>query len=144
MFLVTKGTLRDAQHSVRQVLRLGAVTPVCTQALRLEPHHVISNHTGLPLQLMHFQPDSMQETYRRKAGGAVEVGGSTTPSGLPRAPPAGPSGQPGLKGAVHEPDVDWTSVLDLPAGATSLGRCLCCMVIVCWAGGPAQSQCGSN
>ena len=85
------------------------------QALRLEPHHVVSNHTGIPLQMMHFQPRNMKASLAR---GAVEVNRATTASGLPRASATGPSGQPGLKGAVHEPDVDWTSVLDLPAGAS--------------------------
>ena len=102
------------------ICRSSDVQHLALQALRLEPHHVVSNHTGIPLQLMHFHPDSMQETYGHKAGGTVKISRSTTPSGLPQARPAGPSGQPGLKGAVHEANVDWTSVLDLPAGSAGI------------------------
>ena len=113
----------------RKVLCLQAsrmVTPAsyALQVLQLEPHRLISNYTGIPLQLMHC-PERAKDSFRNKAGGGLELGGGdTTPSGLPRASPSGPQGQPGLKGAVHDPNVDWTSVLDLPAGEPRPGGML--------------------
>ena len=91
------------------------------QALRLEPYLVISNQTGIPLQLMQPRRGAVQQSF---AGVAPS---QATHDGLPRAgvPPAGrPSfgqGPPpqGLRSAISAQDADYTSTLDLPTGAQS-------------------------
>ena len=45
------------------------------QVLRLEPHIMISNRTGIPLQVMHFN-QQMQQTFDDQAGGATHPRGS--------------------------------------------------------------------
>ncbi|KAK9819963.1 hypothetical protein WJX72_004515 [[Myrmecia] bisecta] len=86
-----------------------------TLALRLEPHIVISNCTGIPLQLMQYRSDYVTETLSEKARGVQPASGT----GLPRA--TGQQGQPpGLKSVSSDPSVDWTSCMDLPAGAVGL------------------------
>ena len=88
------------------------------QALRLEPYLVISNQTGIPLQLM--QPRGVQHFF------SGVVPSRATRDGLPRAgvPPAGRSsftgqGAPsGLPAAISAPDADYTSTVDLPTGDT--------------------------
>ena len=49
--------------------------PGCAQVLRLEPHILFSNRTGIPLQLMHFN-EGMQQTFDDKAGGATHPNGA--------------------------------------------------------------------
>ena len=91
------------------------------QALRLEPYLVISNQTGIPLQLMQPRRGAVQQSF---AGVAPS---RATSDGLPRAgvPPAGrPSfgqGPPpqGLRSAISAQDADYTSTLDLPTGVQS-------------------------
>lgn len=79
------------------------------QALRLEPQLVISNQTGIPLQLMQLH----RGRFSQSTAGVTP--NPATFSGLPRAsvPPAG-KGAPGLRAAVASPDADPTSTLDLP------------------------------
>ena len=91
------------------------------QALRLEPYLVISNQTGIPLQLMQPRRGAVQQSF---AGVAPS---QATRDGLPRAgvPPAGRQsfghGPPpqGLRSAISAQDADHTSTLDLPTGAQS-------------------------
>ena len=88
------------------------------QALRLEPYLVISNQTGVPLQLMQPRRGKIQQSF------AGVVPSRPTADGLPRAgvPPAGRSftgqgGLPeGLSSAISTPKADYTSTVDLPTG----------------------------
>ena len=97
------------------------MSKISLQALRLEPYLVISNQTGIPLQLMQPRRGAVQQSF---AGIAPS---QATRDGLPRAgvPPAGrPSfgqGPPpqGLRSAISAQDADYTSTLDLPTGARS-------------------------
>ncbi len=89
------------------------------QALRLEPYLVISNQTGVPLQLMQPRRGTVQQSF------AGIVPSRATRDGLPRVgiPPAGRSytGQgpapEGLRTAISAADADYTSTVDLPTGA---------------------------
>ena len=86
------------------------------QALRLEPYLVISNQTGVPLQLMQPRRGTVQQSF------AGIVPSRATRDGLPRVgiPPAGRSytGQgpapEGLRTAISAADADYTSTVDLP------------------------------
>jgi len=78
---------------------------VCVQVLRLEPHCVISNRTGTPLQIMHFNTGNKVQRLGGKATG-VQPSRGQQPQ---RAPP-------GLKGVVANPQQDWTSCIDVPTG----------------------------
>lgn len=88
------------------------------QALRLEPYLVISNQTGIPLQLMQPRRGTVHHSF------AGMMPSSATRDGLPRAgvPPAGRSytgqGTPpeGLRSAISAPGADYTSTVDLPTG----------------------------
>lgn len=88
------------------------------QALRLEPYLVISNQTGVPLQLMQPRRGTIQQSF------AGVVPSRATGDGLPRVgvPPAGRSftgqgGLPeGLTSAISAPQADYTSTVDLPTG----------------------------
>ncbi len=75
------------------------------QVLRLEPHCVISNRTGTPLQIMHFNAGNKVQQLGGKATG-VQPSRGQQPQ---RAPP-------GLKGVVANPQQDWTSCIDVPTG----------------------------
>lgn len=75
------------------------------QVLRLEPRSVISNHTGTPLQIMHYSSGNKVQRLGDKATG---VQPSRTQQ--PQSPP------PGLKGVVANPQQDWTSCIDIPTG----------------------------
>ena len=90
------------------------------QVMRLESHCVVSNRTGIPLQLMQWRSDALWETFDDKAGGGTLVKDSK--GGLPRATSQTPA-QPGFKAAVNDPAVDWTSYIDLPPGAQQPGLC---------------------
>ena len=46
---------------------------VHAQVLRLEPHVVVSNLAGVPLQLLHFRDAEMSETFDDQAGGATHA-----------------------------------------------------------------------
>ncbi|KAL0043252.1 hypothetical protein WJX82_004252 [Trebouxia sp. C0006] len=74
--------------------------------LRLEPHCVVSNRTGTPLQIMHFNTGNKVQRLGGKATG-VQPSWGQQPQ---RAPP-------GLKGVVAKPQQDWTSCIDVPTGA---------------------------
>ncbi len=84
--------------------------------MRLEPYLVITNQTGIPLQLM--QPRGIQQSF------SSVFPARATRDGLPRAgvPLAGISsfswqGPPsGLTAAISAPDADYTSTVDLPTG----------------------------
>lgn len=97
------------------------LTPT-VQALRLEPYLVISNQTGVPLQLMQPRGGAFQQSF------AGVVPSRATRDGLPRvgAPPAGRSytgqGSPpeGLRTAISAANADYTSTVDLPTGASTL------------------------
>ncbi len=93
----------------------------CMQVLRLEPHCVISNRTGTPLQIMHFNTSNKVQRLGGKATG-VQPSRGQQPQ---RAPP-------GLKGVVANPQQDWTSCIDVPAGmlcnqspCTPVCQCYC-------------------
>ncbi|DBB13383.1 TPA: hypothetical protein ACH3X3_005116 [Trebouxia sp. C0006] len=75
------------------------------QVLRLEPHCVVSNRTGTPLQIMHFNTGNKVQRLGGKATG-VQPSWGQQPQ---RAPP-------GLKGVVAKPQQDWTSCIDVPTG----------------------------
>ncbi|KAK9815130.1 hypothetical protein WJX73_008307 [Symbiochloris irregularis] len=77
-----------------------------TMALHLEQYIMISNYTGVPLQLKQYSDRQSEQPGRQ----AVALG-------LPRASPSAPRGQPGLKEAAYDPNVDHTQALELPAGA---------------------------
>ena len=117
---------------------------VWMQALRLEPHMVISNQTGIPLQLMQLRPGAYDES------GADVTAQPATLAGLPRAalPPPGRNGQlrapsqPGLRAANRGAPASttrppWTSPLVradflLPL-TTLLGQQhLHCALVICY------------
>ncbi|DBB13379.1 TPA: hypothetical protein ACH3X3_005112 [Trebouxia sp. C0006] len=77
-----------------------------TMVLRLEPHCVIFNCTGTPLQIMHFNTSNKVQRLGGKATG-VQPSRGQQPQ---RAPPV-------LKGVVANPQQDWTSCIDVPTGA---------------------------
>ena len=90
--------------------------PFLRQALRLDPHIVITNRTGVPLQLMEPRPNAQSEGI----GGAFPE--PHTPSGMPRTrgPASGQQSPPqGLRALVSEPGTDWASCVGLPPGALS-------------------------
>ena len=62
-----------------------------------------------------------------RAGGGTMVSGSTR-GGLPRASPQTPP-QPGLRAAIRDPTVDWTSCMDLPPGQAPLQACPCTHIV---------------
>ena len=76
--------------------------------LRLEPHVVISNRTGTPLQIMHHSPATRLQRLGNKATG-VQPAQSQQPQRTP----------PGLKGVVANPQQDWTSCIDIPIGTST-------------------------
>ena len=88
------------------------------QALRLQPYLVISNQTGVPLQLMQPRRGEVQQS------SAGVVPSRATGDGLPGVgvPPGGRSftGQGGLPegptSAISAPKADYTSTVDLPTG----------------------------
>ena len=84
------------------------------QVLRLEPHCVISNRTGMPLQIMHHSPSNKLQRLGDKASG-VQPSQGQQPSRTP----------PGLKGVVADPRQDWTSCMDVPAGTLTPLPCAC-------------------
>ena len=75
------------------------------QVLRLEPHCLVSNRTGIPLQLMHYSSSSSVQRMGNKATGVQ-------PSRA-QQPQRGPSG---LQEGGSRQDQDWTSCTDIPAG----------------------------
>ena len=89
-----------------QAVVLIITCPYSVQVLRLEPHCVISNRTGIPLQIMHYNPSNKLQPLGGKASG-VQPSQGQQPSRTP----------PGLKGVVADPRQDWTSCMDVPAGA---------------------------
>ena len=78
---------------------------LCVQVLRLEPHCVISNRTGTPLQIMHLNTGNKVQRLGGKATGVQPSRGQQ-----PQMAP------PGLKGVVANPQQDWTSCIDVPTG----------------------------
>lgn len=89
----------------------------CVQALRLEPHLVLSNLTGIPLQLMQL-----------RGGGYAETGYGVMPrpatlAGLPRAGPGGQAAGGLAAHGISAPAADAASTLDLPTGVSAH---LCC------------------
>ena len=94
---------------------------LCVQVLRLEPRCVISNRTGTPLQIMHFNTGNKVQRLGGKATGVQPSRGQQ-----PQMAP------PGLKGVVANPQQDWTSCIDVPTGllcnqsdCTPVCRCYC-------------------
>ena len=81
------------------------------QVLRLESHVILSNRTGVPLQVMQY---SSAATMQPLSQAAIGVEPATGP-GLPRGQP-GQNYPPGLKGAIVDQSVDWTTCMELPAG----------------------------
>ena len=77
---------------------------------------VLSNRTGVPLQLLQLRPGAFEET----VGGVMPV--PATHSGLPRVggPRAGGSAGAalGLRTALSDASsaIDWTACMDLPPG----------------------------
>lgn len=76
---------------------------------------VLSNRTGVPLQLLQLRPGAFEET----VGGVMPV--PATHSGLPRVggPRAGGAGAAlGLRTALSDASsaIDWTACMDLPPG----------------------------
>ena len=83
------------------------------QVMRLESYCVVSNRTGIPLQLLQCHRGVTAETYDDGAGGGTLVDGGK--AGLPRRTQDTPV-QPGLQAAIRDPGVDWTSCMDIPIG----------------------------
>ncbi len=85
-----------------------------TLALRLEPRAVLSNRTGVPLQLLQPRAGATDAT----PAGVMPV--PATRAGLPgvRGPRAGAGGL-GLLTALSDASsaIDWTACMDLPPGA---------------------------
>ena len=96
---------RDLAAITSVMSNLQAITPPIAQVLRLEPHVVVSNRTGIPLQLMHYSSGASVQRLGNKATGVQ-------PSRGQQPQRAGP----GLKGVVARPDQDWTSCIDIPSG----------------------------
>ncbi|KAL0023476.1 hypothetical protein WJX79_009749 [Trebouxia sp. C0005] len=71
--------------------------------VRLEPHYVISNCTGTPLQIMQFSTDNKVPQLGGKATG-VQPCRCQQPQKAPH----------GLKWVVAHPQQDWTSCVDVP------------------------------
>lgn len=84
--------------------------------MRLESYCVVSNRTGIPFQLMQWQANTARQTFDDNAGGCTVL--SDCKEGLPKRKAETPL-QPGLKAAIQDPSIDWTSCLDLPAGGSS-------------------------
>ncbi|KAL0043259.1 hypothetical protein WJX82_006661 [Trebouxia sp. C0006] len=93
-------------HEVVARVEMAGVGFERTMVLRLEPHCVISNRTGTPLHIMHFNTGNKVQRLGGKATG-VQPSRSQQPQ---RA-------SPGLKGVVANPQQDWTSCIDVPTGA---------------------------
>lgn len=95
--------------------------------MRLESYCVVSNRTGIPFQLMQWQSRDSKQTFNDRAGGCTVL--SDSKGGLPKRKAETPL-QPGLRAAIQDPSVDWTSCLDLPVGRSNLNCCsekdLCC------------------
>ena len=83
--------------------------------MRLESYCVVSNRTGIPFQLMQWQATTAKQTFDDNAGGGTAL--SDCKGGLPKRKQETPL-QPGLKAAIEDPSIDWTSCLDLPIGKT--------------------------
>lgn len=81
--------------------------------MQLESYCVVSNRTGIPLQLMQWQSNGLKETFDNKAGGGIDVIDNV--GGLPKRKAETPL-QPGLQAAIQDPSVDWTACLNLPIG----------------------------
>eukprot|EP00884_Botryococcus_braunii_P010316 jgi/Botrbrau1/19286/Bobra.0073s0029.1 len=81
-----------------------------TMALRLEPYCVVTNLTGIPLQLMQYKSGSTGDRLRGDGGGS-------SVALLPRRPSGG-SLRAGLSmaAALAEAVPDWTTAVDLPVG----------------------------
>ena len=71
----------------------------------------MSNRTGVPLQVMQYTSEA---TMQPLGQAAIGVEPATGP-GLPRGQP-GQHFPPGLKGAIVDQSVDWTTCMELPAG----------------------------
>ncbi|KAK9834254.1 hypothetical protein WJX81_000411 [Elliptochloris bilobata] len=84
-----------------------------TLALRLEPRVVLSNRTGVPLQLLQPRPGATEP-----AAGIGLMPVPATPTGLPRVGGAR-AGAAGLRTALSDASsaVDWAACMDLPPGA---------------------------
>lgn len=74
---------------------------------------MVTNRTGVPLQLMQWRSDVAAETFDDKAGGGTML--SSSKSGLPRATGRTPQ-PPGIQAAIRDPEIDWTSCMHLPTG----------------------------
>ncbi|KAK9827173.1 hypothetical protein WJX74_009221 [Apatococcus lobatus] len=83
-----------------------------TMVLRLESHVILSNRTGVPLQVMQYSSAATMQPLSQAAIGVEPASGP----GLPRGQP-GQNYPPGLKGAIVDQSVDWTTCMELPADA---------------------------
>ena len=101
------GLMSNSYQAIEYLMNLDV------QVLRLEPHVVVSNRTGIPLQLMHYSSGANVQRLGNKATGVQ-------PSRGQQPQRAGP----GLKSVVARPDQDWTSCIDIPSGE------LCCQAQV--------------
>lgn len=105
LLYTTLATVSDHKYEAQLCL--------CWQVLRLEPHCVISNRTGLPLQIMHYSSGNKVQRLGGKATGLQPSQGQQPP----RTPP-------GLKGVVANPQQDWTSCMDVPTGTICFAHLL--------------------
>ena len=79
--------------------------------LRLESHAIMSNRTGIPLQVMQYTSEATMQPLGQAAIGVEPATGPGLPKGQP-----GQHFPPGLKGAIVDQSVDWTTCMELPAG----------------------------
>lgn len=94
--------------------------------MRLESYCVVSNRTGIPFQLMQWQSSGARQRFDNEAGGGTEL--SDSRGGLPKRRADTPL-QPGLRAAIQDPAVDWTSCLDLPVGKSILTSFRCTQIV---------------
>ena len=71
----------------------------------------MSNRTGVPLQVMQHTSEATMQPLGQAAIGVEPATGPGLPKGQP-----GQRFPPGLKGAIVDQSVDWTTCTELPAG----------------------------
>ena len=88
------------------------------QALRIAHHTVVSNRTGIPLQLMHASTQDVSRQLGRQSAGTLPAARERQEGAL--RPPAS---APGLRAALPDTGLDWQSSLELPAGKYKMAGC---------------------
>lgn len=92
------------------------------QALRIAHHTVVSNRTGIPLQLMHASTQDVSRQLGRQSAGTLPAARERQ-QGAVRAT----ASAPGLRAALPDTGLDWQSSLELPAGKPGCHRGIVCI-----------------